>query len=610
MSLEYFGNFVALIKRDGRPLEKDIDISSLTPGINCKVVRNRLLAFDSNVTYSDSSGQQLLSEGYLIREKSVKAYGDLNRTLTEHTGQDLLVSPGMFSFLRMTQNEIVCSSDFFGARQIYYSVSKENIIISNCMFWHTLVKRYCNECVSINYFAESALIFTGSAWCDNSSSVNEIKLLPVKSVLNIKTGSLGHKVSVDGLTPALSTLKNQVEAAAEEIKNNLCAWLAESNGKKKVLELSGGRDTRLVMAAFLGLNATDDLYFFSYGSKQSPDRVLASELAGVYDIPYLRPYQKENCSDQKLIDGAAFCGGMRAQDDSSFYVDDKIDNVFVFTGGFGESFKNLYLRPFMNPSLYEKLSFWGWAKSEKASATDYVWDKIITAHYAFNVLGKLDRRSGKDFHEFHRKTFDAFLRNAYDTYKSESLGDFTFELYLRFRNRFHFGLASTNRFQYFPSVDILYSPQAYLAATVDDPLLVGKNHIHELLLDILKPELQKFPFYDSQSNFPAQKHSTPANIRNKKMKFRNPSLSEKELYQSICTSTTRLIKGVSLNEKFMDYFAFQEDISKQKSFDSKLCKHLISPLLWMKIVDEVNKLPSRDTILLLGRKPSSFISID
>ena len=226
------------------------------------------------------------------------------------------------------------------------------------------------------------------------------------------------------------------------------------------------------------------------------------------------------------------------------------------------------------------------------------------------MLRKLDRRSSKDFREFHRKTFDTFLGNAYRTYKSKSLGDFTFELYLRFRNRFHYGLASTNRFQYFPSVDILYSPQAYLAATVDDPLLVGKNHINELLLDILKPELQKFPFYKSQPDFPTQQYSTSVNNQNKNMKFKKPSLSEKDLYRSICGATTRLIKGSFRNERFMDYFAFQEDISQQQSFDGKLCKHLISPLLWMKIVDEVNKLPSKDAFLLLGHKPSSFISID
>src|SRR5690606_31692652 len=84
------------------------------------------------------------------------------------------------------------------------------------------------------------------------------------------------------------------------------------------LSLTGGLDSRMVLAAVMSLGRQHDLAYYTYGAPSSPDRIIAADLRRLFGLTELQPTPNAEASaDEQLARLFSQSCGMRAMDLSS-----------------------------------------------------------------------------------------------------------------------------------------------------------------------------------------------------------------------------------------------------------------------------------------------------
>jgi hypothetical protein len=259
--------------------------------------------------------------------------------------------------------------------------------------------------------------------------------------------------------------------AAEQIKA-ASRWAASLPGTK-IVELSGGRDSRLVLA---GLRAAKvDRAFFTHTQVTStPDDL---ELAiQIRRYAALQPCSAPHVFEVPLADAITFAsqfGPCRMMDDITFHMATPTSPRVVLSGGCGETF-----RGFFSSMIVERD---GDASSNGAAISTVLKEHFRSRNLAPAYVARRINEATQYVSEF---GLDDPL-NAVDL------------LYLASRNRFHFGLCGRVRSRIYTSVNTLNSPLAVAASYCLSGLERARGKVGYDLMRHLDPGLAELPFTGS-----------------------------------------------------------------------------------------------------------------
>jgi hypothetical protein len=261
-----------------------------------------------------------------------------------------------------------------------------------------------------------------------------------------------------------------IAGAAGQIRS-VAAAIAESPYQYKVQEITGGRDSRLVLAALLGVK---ELSFLGYcrGAATSPDQIIASLLRTTFGIRRATtPYENEVSAVEAVTFAKSRNGLVRQMDDISYYCRSPLPDRLLISGGGGETFRGFFASMVVGsrPAIANNLSGCIAALTQKYKnrfvwSPDYARERVEeAANFAagFDVGG------------------DALL--AIDL------------LYIYSRNRFHVGLGSRTRRRLFAQVNPVNSFLALAASYVLPGELRARGKVAFDLMLLLYPPLPFFP---------------------------------------------------------------------------------------------------------------------
>ncbi|WP_345506641.1 hypothetical protein [Terrabacter aeriphilus] len=261
--------------------------------------------------------------------------------------------------------------------------------------------------------------------------------------------------------------------AQEEIAANVSA-LASSGHERKIAHLTGGIDSRLVLAAILASGTTDAFVFFCSGGLEEPDQKVARQLAREYGLRFtehsgldvgtapedleqqlLQPFQHS----YGIISGPSHAGCLPSRD-------------LIVSGGYGELLRSFYNqgRPSVEPS----------------SAMEQMFGSL---GFSSDPLRRLlsERSVARQTLSLEQTMGDGRLMGV----REDALLDL---MYLTRRNRYYVGEISRSVSAFTARIDPLYSPAA---ASLALQLTGAERNANVAGIDLMEsfaPGLSRRPF--------------------------------------------------------------------------------------------------------------------
>lgn len=190
-------------------------------------------------------------------------------------------------------NEISGLSDFTGLRPLYYHEDNNYFAISNRqMFLNPLLSEAGNISVDINNISD--LISKGNKFNDRSVLSGVKMLLPGHGIhYSPRSGITIKRSGASVFSGRGEPSKADYERAVAEIVSNFDSLenMPGLSDKPLRISLTGGEDSRLVLAAALNSRVRDRIEAFTYGTPDNPDIAAAEIVALKAGVPHVKNIQ-------------------------------------------------------------------------------------------------------------------------------------------------------------------------------------------------------------------------------------------------------------------------------------------------------------------------------
>lgn len=269
---------------------------------------------------------------------------------------------------------------------------------------------------------------------------------------------------------------DSIEEIATDIQRNLQAAI-EYPALSRVSHLTGGFDSRLVLAGIRNLGASDEFGFFCSGSPAQADKRI---YLGLESSLGLSPTDRSGISasnyprslEHDLLWPMLESGGMRT-DGPNRYTN--AYDTLILSGGYGELLRAFYSRKDLAgtiqdvPSLSREI--WGGSATDPTHPSCFITQEAIDTHNA--------------------AVQDSIAKAQFDGVREDYLLD---HMYVSIRNRFYVGLGSALYSKYVHRFDPLYSVAAVRLASRLPVDLRKENIVGLDVMNRLAPELLAYDF--------------------------------------------------------------------------------------------------------------------
>lgn len=330
---------------------------------------------------------------------------------------------------------------------------------------------------SLDYSLELTISSNGGL---NKSSYVEVSSLDIFEYLIVNSrGSYVSKYrESDDFFNCNDDYHELLEKAQQEILNNVSA-AARSKDQRHVAHLTGGFDSRLVLAAAKAAGVSDTFRYYCKGDPVHEDTKIAeSAAARVGAIMTRSPgspanYELEDFGG-KMLGPLYLSAGMLSIGPHQGHRETPLT---LLSGGYGETFRSFYGVRIGKLQPGEKLSA---EKFGKTIWSSYLFSKdgsgLFSGSFVRSMEDKLDSELNK-----------ARLLGV----QEDDLADF---IYLQIRNRYFVGIITTNWNRYINRFDPLYSPSAVKLSFKLSLSERADNIIGYDLMNKFCPELLNVPF--------------------------------------------------------------------------------------------------------------------
>lgn len=419
---------------------------------------------------------------------------------------------------------------------------------------------------NLNYVIE--LVATGNGGF-NSSSYNDVVALEQFEFVEINQNRVSIKSY--GLASAffqpLASYEYAFESSRDELLGNAEAVLQET-GRNKIAHLTGGFDSRLVLAALVGAGLNKDEFKFNCsGHIDLPDKFISTQLCGHLGLTMTNSVgsiKKKN----ELGNSLYRTEGLIKFDPPH----SALRNHLLLAGGYGECFRSFY------------------ANRYDLQADTKIENLLASLHGSkFSQDG--DRLISDSFYEDYKVKVSAFIADSIKKgIRRDAVLDY---MYVAKRNRYFVGLISNFQSNTSPRVDPLYSISGIRAALQ----LPRRERVANITgLDLMRSfseELAALPF-DSERISPEYEamRGTISRLQfnGSRPKMLNEAVMEGEI-NSIAATPKHIAKAKALRATLWQV-VYMEPIQKEiQAFINSGNKRSIANVFNLKMI---NRLTTRD----------------
>lgn len=402
--------------------------------------------------------------------------------LQDCNNEELRHSTGIFTSINIERNRVVVSQDVFGCGISFYAILDDCFVISNRYHLLLLFLSWIGFKGKLDTTKVIASLYSNTTFLgQNISEEMDIKgTFQLSFDKEVIIDEDGWKVvskreisnGFDGLCE-----KDLIDHSRQELINNVRAVLDSGKFNKYVIDLSGGFDSRVVLAAALNIPGAEDI--FEIYTKDVPGSSDLNIAAGIKDYYGLKYYQDPGRAQLPLtieenlhIWRSYFMGTYYRMGFSAWSPQGTNTSQVRMSGGCGELYR----------------TFWHKIYSAKVKDAKSLPDMAFLLVNSFHRFGKQDE-------EVKNRLIELII-DSLNKVPGESPVHKLDNHYLYFRNRYHFGLRA---FEYFHDSPMWFPLMSRSLFTASKQLTLDEKTNNNLMLDMthaLKPTLVRFD-YDS-----------------------------------------------------------------------------------------------------------------
>lgn len=399
---------------------------------------------------------------------------------------------GIHTSFRVEGDEAEVRTDLFGYGQSYASQHDGVAIVSNRLHLHKMAMGFMGIPIVPDEAAVTAALFSLHGFFAQQNALSRtvisgVSLVPMSDDVTVKNGRYETHTKplfAAAHAPQGRTYESLILSGVEKVLENTAAAVSSNSFKTVVTDVTGGKDSRLVLGAVTRTPGWEDrIRANTSGAVDSPDVSISAGLTNHYGVNYF----EGDDTPQKPLSLA---------DNLTFWRSYYFGQYHRFAAGawsnMGENKDQLNLGG-ANGEIYR--GFW-----------TVVVEKYLTPEATTKSFAKALVRGQATKGFFHDEQLDELssaLADELDSYPAKTLRGKIEDHYLFHRNRTHCGLRGFtfyhDRLTWYPlmSADLL-------AASRMIPLAdrVNNRVIHDVLRE-LDPDLTRFRFNSADDPFAA-----------------------------------------------------------------------------------------------------------
>lgn len=452
-----------------------------------------------NNSLQSTSEQNFIFDGTIYTNKD-----DIEQSLIDRIGNFENAISGEYSFIAINDNKLYAGTDPLGAETLFYIDDDNFFCLSNSF---EMIYNFCKDEVDYSFDSYAFLnaMFFGFSFYP-TTSIKQIKLLNFNEYIIIDRLERSVKIVESNYFDFICdvgekkiTYGDLLESCISTLKQNTaqCINHTYDNNRRLVLELTAGKDSRVVLAALLA-NGFTDFSLRTFGASTSKDFCFSSLIATLFNLEYV-----EYETDVPLLDGvkkyAIHSAGVYRLIDATFASNSLKSDYSIMTGCYGEMSRGYYDKQLFKKIDIDVVRF----KHQYSPADKFILLPQIFALYNFSTAEQ-KQYIANCCHAFYGNfPLQDALYYVLDYIFVFSRARFHFGQTLHFRNRqlypsyaitntplYHalsFALSFEERISdinIYNCINRLYSPLCYIEYE-QRPLFYDKyiknSHLHELI---------------------------------------------------------------------------------------------------------------------------------
>jgi len=442
-------------------------------------IMNNAAVLSSRKPLVDKNGITYIFSG-ITRYKDKLIFGDDDIQLHNISVSDLLEETGEFELLTFYNDKLELSTDFLGMCHWYY-YKENNKFFAAATSYHLLLLILKNYGIKMRLNTKK--VSAGMAFMDQSSQnsftynmdvENCFELPPDKKII-INNEILFENTNLYNEIHYPETYNDELYEkylfqAKEEIIANVRAVLEHPKFKNVICDLTGGVDSRIVIASALNLPVSLTKKIKIYSNKKSAeDYRISCSIVNVYGLKWAEELERiKSLENKRIINdkiyqatqscflGTHYNTSFTVNNDTSFFL-----NSINLTGGCGGAiYKNFGARIFQTSNF-----------------DDYF--KAISEYHTGDV--SYQTKAGE--------CYKSILGESLNSMPGKTLNLKNIMFYIYFRNRHHFKTkySDTPKFAPLQSKAALHCKLMYLTAFSDNKLPYD-------LMSLLNPLIANLPY--------------------------------------------------------------------------------------------------------------------
>ncbi|MFK0667475.1 hypothetical protein [Aeromonas salmonicida] len=391
---------------------------------------------------------------------------------------------GEFTSLQINGTGIELFNDFFGLGILYFFESQKLSFVANNLYISTEIIKKFSKSIVINERYKSSLRYNSFMFLQqplsNEMPFDGLRRLNFNESVTIQDGTF-KVIAKDLDQDIVYNYEELLEKGVLEVRQNIRKILDNHGSKEICCDLSGGKDSRMVLAALLSETTTAEREKIRIHAKDVPgtrDLDIACLIAHHFSLNFIDSYNNDvydiSQSDALDLYRIFFMGEYLRPAIPSFSAKGNGSRVYL-SGGCGEAVTSTAKVEWLR-SLYKKGD----------SVADLV-EKAIN-EYCKDSLDYFDENTLNEAISFYKEECADIAQQDIDNAINK--------LYIKFRNRVHFGFSFLRSYHDSATYHPLMSKSLYFASQC---LSEDQRRSGKLIYDFtkkLEPILVKLP-YDS-----------------------------------------------------------------------------------------------------------------